>query len=95
MKLGYPTVDADQYGSREHIWFEVHSFGGEHVDATCINQPHSVPALQEGLRGLHELTLITDWTIFCPVGRFDAERVGLLVHVLDSAPDALRMQLGL
>jgi hypothetical protein len=95
VKLGYATVEPDQFGAREHIWFEVHSFGGEHVDATCINQPHSVPSLREGLRGLHELTLISDWTIFCPVGRFDAERVGLLVHVLDSAPEELRAQLGL
>ena len=95
VKLGYPTVDPEEYGSREHIWFEVHSFGAEHVDATCINQPHSVPGLREGLRGLHELNLISDWTIFCPVGRFDAERVGLLVHVLDGAPQELRSQLGL
>ena len=95
VKLGYPTADPERFGSREHIWFEVHSFGGEHVDATCINQPHSVPALQEGLRGLHALELISDWTIFCPVGRFDAERVGLLVHVIDRAPDEVRAQLGL
>lgn len=95
VKLGYPTADPGQYGSREHIWFEVHSFGAEHVDATCINQPHSVPALREGLRGLHELSLISDWTIFCPLGRFDAERVGVLVHVLESAPPELRAQLGL
>ena len=95
VKLGYPTAEPEQYGSREHIWFEVHSFGAEHVEATCINQPHSVPALREGLRGLHELSLISDWTIFCPVGRFDAERVGVLVHVLESAPAELRTQLGL
>ena len=92
---GNPTADPSQYGTREHIWFEVHSFGAEHVDATCINQPHSVPALREGQRGLHQLSLISDWTIFCPVGRFDAERVGVLVHVLDSAPAELRAQLGL
>lgn len=95
VKLGYPTADPERFGSREHLWFEVHSFGNEHVDATCINQPHSVPALREGLRGLHELGKISDWTIFCPVGRFDAERVGLLVHVLDSAPEELRTRLGL
>lgn len=94
VKLGYPTVDP-RFGSREHIWFEVHSFGAEHVDATCINQPHSVPSLREGLRGTHELGLISDWTIFCPVGRFDAERVGLLVHLIDNAPTALRTELGL
>lgn len=95
VKLGYPTVDPEQYGSREHIWFEVHSFGADHLDATCINQPHSVPTLREGLRGLHDLSLISDWTIFCPVGRFDAERVGVLMHVLESAPLELRTQLGL
>lgn len=95
VKLGYPTVDPEQYGIREHIWFEVHHFSGEQVEATCINQPHSVPALKEGLRGMHELSLISDWTIFCPVGRFDAERVGLLVHVLDSAPEELRTELGI
>jgi hypothetical protein len=94
VKLGYPTVDAT-FGSREHIWFEAHSFGDEHVDATCINQPHAVPTLKEGQRGPHELQLLSDWTIFCPVGRFDAERVGLLVHLIDNAPDALRKELGL
>ncbi len=93
VKLGYPTVDPT-YGSREHIWFEVHSFGAEHVDATCINQPHAVPTLREGLRGTHELALVSDWTVFCPLGRFDAERVGLLIHVLENAPDELRKELG-
>ena len=95
VKLGYPTADPERFGSREHIWFEVHSFGDEHVDATCINQPHSVPALHEGLRGLHELEKVSDWTIFCPAGRFDAERVGVLVHVLESAPPEMKKEWGL
>ncbi|MFZ5441359.1 MAG: DUF4026 domain-containing protein [Myxococcota bacterium] len=94
VKLGYPTVDAS-YGSREHLWFEVHSFGNEQVDATCINSPHAVPSIREGQRGLHDLSLLSDWTIFCPVGRFDAERVGVLLHVLDNAPDEVRRELGL
>ena len=71
------------------------SVPNEHVDATCINQPHSVPSLREGLRGLHELEKVSDWTIFCPAGRFDAERVGVLVHVLESAPPELKKEWGL
>jgi hypothetical protein len=94
VKLGYPTTDPT-WGSREHLWFEVHGFSGEQVDATCINSPHAVPTLREGLRGLHELALLSDWTVFCPVGRFDAERVGVLVHVLDHAPPEVRNELGL
>ena len=33
--------------------------------------------------------------VFCPLGRFDAERVGVLVHLLDNAPDELRQKLTL
>lgn len=94
VKLGYPTVDP-RFGTREHLWFEVHGFDGARVDATCINSPHAVPTLREGQRGVHELELLSDWTIFCPLGRFDAERVGVLLHVLENAPDEVRRELQL
>lgn len=94
VKLGYPTENGT-YGGREHLWFEVHAIEGEEVDATCINSPRAVPSLREGLRGRHALSLLTDWAIFSPLGRFDAERVGVLVHVLENPPAQLREALKL
>lgn len=94
VKLGYPTVDAT-HGEREHLWFHVHRFDGAQVEATCINSPHAVPSLHEGHRGTHALALMSDWTILSPLGRFDAERVGVLVHALEQAPPELLAELGL
>jgi hypothetical protein len=94
VKLGFPT-DGGALGGREHLWFELHAFDGETVEATCINAPHAVAALAHGLRAKQPLALTSDWTIFCPLGRFDAERVGVLVHLLDSAPEEVAKSLGL
>lgn len=78
MKLGYP-VDGAEDDSREHLWFEVHAIAGDRVDATLINAPYAVAQLTEGTRGIHDLSLMSDWTILCERGRFDPETVkGLL-----------------
>lgn len=94
VKLGFETAGGDD-GAREHLWFEVHGFRGDLVDATCTNAPMAVPTLREGQRGEHELARLSDWSIFCPVGRFDAERVHLLQHFLANAPAEARRSLGL
>ena len=51
LKIGYPTA-SDPTG-REHLWFEVHGFDGDRVDATLMSQPFDVPSLKQGERGWH------------------------------------------
>lgn len=66
LKIGYTTA-SDPTG-KEHLWFEVHGFDGERVDATLMNQPFDVPALQQGQRGWHPIADVTDWIVSSPAG---------------------------
>ena len=67
VKLGYP-VDGGAPLDREHLWFRVHAFEGDAVDATLLNQPFHVAGLKAEDRGRHPLELLSDWSIFTPVG---------------------------
>jgi hypothetical protein len=67
VKLGYPLDGGDPL-DREHLWFRVHAFDGDAVDATLLNQPFHVARLRADERGRHPLELLSDWAIFTPVG---------------------------
>ena len=67
VKLAY-EVDGGAPDEREHLWFEVHGFSGDSVDATLANTPHRVSALTAGARGTHSLDRLSDWTILSPAG---------------------------
>jgi uncharacterized protein YegJ (DUF2314 family) len=66
LKIGYPTA-SDPTG-KEHLWFEVHGFDGERVDATLMNQPFDVPSLQQGQRAWHPVADVSDWIVMSPAG---------------------------
>jgi uncharacterized protein YegJ (DUF2314 family) len=68
VKLGYP-VDGGDLHDREHLWFQVHAFDGDAVEATLLNQPYRVARLRAEERGRHPLELLSDWAIFTPVGQ--------------------------
>ncbi len=67
-KLGY-EVEGGEPGEREHLWFEVHSITGDHIDGTLANRPFRVPGLTAGERREHDLARLTDWTILSPEGQ--------------------------
>lgn len=66
-KLGY-RIDGGEEGASEHLWFQVHGFDGEALDATLLNAPFRIACLQEGQRGSHPLELLSDWAILTPLG---------------------------
>lgn len=71
-KIGYPvdgTNPADN--DCEHMWFEVHRFGKDCVEATLLNQPFNIAKLKEGDKGVHALERLTDWAIFTPAGQIN------------------------
>ncbi len=83
VKLGYQVDDAQEEDDREHLWFEVHHLHGDRCEATLLNEPYGISTMHEGHRGEHELSLLTDWQILCPYGRFSADTVIHLQHELE------------
>ena len=71
LKLGYET---DQ-GSREHLWFECHELQDDHADATLVNSPFDIAAMNEGDRGIHPYERLSDWQILSPVGSMSPRNV--------------------
>ncbi len=67
VKLGY-RVDGGDETDLEHMWFEVHSFGGDTVNATLMNDPFHVASLKKGDRRDHPIERLTDWALIGPTG---------------------------
>ncbi len=54
VKLGC-RIDGGGPTDCEHMWFQVHGFEGDAVDATLINAPFRIARLQKGDRAVHSL----------------------------------------
>lgn len=84
VKLGYEVDGATDDGDREHLWFQVHELHGQgRCEATLLNEPYAVAGLAEGQRGEHDLSLMSDWAILCPEGRFDPDSILQLERILE------------
>lgn len=66
-KIGY-VVDGGRPDEREHLWFQVHQFFDDAMDATLGCQPLGIARMREGDRGTHPVELLTDWAIISPIG---------------------------
>jgi uncharacterized protein YegJ (DUF2314 family) len=85
VKLGYPVDDGESTADREHLWFEVHGHDRGEVEATLLNEPYRIARLHQGMRGAHSLELLSDWSVICERGRFDADSVGELERWLSQS----------
>ena len=82
VKLGFDTASSQGH-NREHLWFDIHQLLSENkIDATCLNQPHDVPTLEEGLRGTWPLSLMTDFTVLSPSGQTSPEHIASLEAII-------------
>lgn len=88
VKLGYPVDGAEGPNDREHLWFEVHGYEGGEMDATLLNAPYRIARMHEGQRARHSLDRLSDWSVLCEHGRFDANTVVELERVLAEGPGA-------
>lgn len=86
VKLGL-RVDGGAEDDREHLWFQVHGFRADAVDATLVNTPFHIAGLKEGDRGVHPLELLSDWVIFTPAGRIDPRQSRTLRFVRANLPE--------
>jgi len=66
-KIGYVVDDAEE-DEREYMWFEVHEFLDDAVDATLGNEPFHIARMKAGQRGVHKIESMNDWAIFTPIG---------------------------
>jgi hypothetical protein len=83
VKLGY-VVDGGADEDREHLWFQVHRFEADAVDATLVNVPFHVARLHEGARGTHSLELLSDWAILTPFGSLTPRHTRTLRQIRDN-----------
>jgi hypothetical protein len=67
-KIGYEVDDAGEDGDREYLWFEVHEFYDDAVEATLGNEPFHIARMKAGQRGRHPIEQMNDWAIFTPIG---------------------------
>ncbi|WP_041453291.1 DUF2314 domain-containing protein [Anaeromyxobacter dehalogenans] len=86
VKLGV-RVDGGAEDDREHLWFEVHGFQPDAVDATLVNTPFHVAGLKQGDRGVHSLDLLSDWVMFTPAGRIDPRQTRTLRMIREHLPE--------
>jgi len=68
VKLGYAVDGAESEDDKEHLWFTVDGLMDDRIDATLQNQPFNIARMKEGDRGVHDLSLMTDWHIITPAG---------------------------
>lgn len=80
VKLGLDT----DHGGHEHLWFEVHGFDEDAVDATLMNAPFHIARLKQGDRGRQSLAALSDWAILTPIGRIDPRSTRTLRHIRDN-----------
>jgi uncharacterized protein YegJ (DUF2314 family) len=84
VKLGYQIDDCpDEVDENEHLWFDVHEIRGGELVATLLNQPHHITRMLQGDRGCHAVDQLSDWTIECPHGLFDASNLGHLEELVE------------
>jgi hypothetical protein len=86
VKLGL-RVDGGVEDEREHLWFRVHGFQPDAVDATLVNAPFHIARLKQDDRGIHPLELLSDWVVFTPAGRIDPRQTRTLREIRDHLPE--------
>lgn len=85
VKLGYKTDEAEDEKDREHMWFEVLELGEAECKAKLLNEPFRIQSMSEGQVGVHDLSLLSDWQIVCPLGTFSADTVVHLQRLMEAA----------
>lgn len=95
VKLGYAIDGAGDADDREHLWFEVHGIDGDRVDATLLNQPFSIARMQRGTRDSYDLSLLSDWSIFTPVGAITPRNLTMARTIRERRADLERLMASL
>jgi uncharacterized protein YegJ (DUF2314 family) len=86
VKLGYQVDDCpDDADDNEHLWFDLHEISRGELEATLLNEPYSIARMAAGDRDRHAVDQLSDWSIECPYGLFDATSIGRLEELVRSS----------
>jgi len=69
VKAAYAHATEPDRG-REHLWFEIRRFDGDHVEAELLNTPQLATHLKRGDRVRIEPERVSDWRVILPGGGF-------------------------
>ncbi|MBM3499478.1 MAG: DUF4026 domain-containing protein [Armatimonadetes bacterium] len=86
VKIGFPVGDPRYPDQREHLWFQVHAFQGDRVDATAMNDAYHIKGLREGKRGEFSLEGMSDWVIMGEEGVFTPDTIYHLERLAAGTP---------
>jgi uncharacterized protein YegJ (DUF2314 family) len=79
VKLGYLVDDCpEDEDESEHLWFQLHEIKGGEMVATLQNEPYGIARMRAGDRDRHACDQLSDWSIECHHGLFDATTIGRL-----------------
>lgn len=70
VKLGY-RVDGGGANDLEHLWFTVNHLMDDQIEATLESAPFHIARFKPGDRGVHPISVLTDWLIVTPLGHID------------------------
>ncbi len=63
------------------MWFTIHGFEGDSIDATLESSPFHIDRMKQGDRGLHAVDRLTEWSIMSPFGRITPDSLSPLRRI--------------
>ncbi len=84
IKLGYQADNTNDETGNEHLWFQIHNYSMDEVEATLLNEPYNIAAMYEGQRDIHKIDNLTNWFISTPHGNYNPDSVYELKRIINS-----------
>ena len=82
IKAGFADEDLKPT-NREHLWFELLRVNGDRAEGRLINQPATVPRLNEGDAIWIDAAIVTDWRVCTPIGDFGPDEAAAMSQAID------------
>ncbi|MCH8152000.1 MAG: DUF4026 domain-containing protein [Planctomycetes bacterium] len=82
IKAGFADEDLEPT-NREHLWFELLRLDGNRAEGRLINQPATVPRLNEGDVIWIDAAIVTDWRVCTPIGDFGPDEAAAISQTIE------------
>ncbi|MCZ6493255.1 MAG: DUF2314 domain-containing protein, partial [Planctomycetota bacterium] len=82
IKAGFAADDLEPT-NREHLWFDLLRVDGDRAEGRLINQPATVPRLNEGDAIWIDAAIVTDWRVCTPSGDFGPDEAAAMSQTIE------------
>ena len=82
IKAGFADEDLNP-PTREHLWFDLLRVDGDRAECRLINQPATVPRLNQGDAIWIDAAIVTDWRVCTPSGDFGPDEAAAMWRVVE------------